>query len=160
MTVSRSEALLAYLACGYPEAPSERMLEYVALTVGWARRQSHSDGGAGPYPQHFQYDWLRAWKLFVSENDATQTLVENDLVNVALQGVKQSPTDYDTPEQFMTNVLGLFLMPVALYAYYDRHGILDTARQTVIARRTQTAIAEGTRVTICTTAPKCYRTGT
>lgn len=148
VTVSRADALIAWLRCGYSDKPTDRLLEVVAHAVAAGRTLAK-----GSMYEHMGGTWAGK---FPRVRDAAQILIDNDLMDIRLVR-KLGPTgSFLTGAEYCDVLLTELLIPVYVYASYDAAGTLDTKKVETAAKRTRKSIADGKQVTLQQTATRYH----
>ncbi len=153
MTVSRAEALVAYLGCGYPQ-PSERMLELAMEAVRIGRTEPMTPITSEQSRWAPAKGFLTASARFrdrleaLNPADALSIIEDSGLADMHHRGLGSAYT----PREYALQLLRHVLDPVAIYEQLRVAGVLDKKAQDAQAKRAQKALAEGRRVTVAENA--------
>ncbi len=144
--MSSTKGWLAYQACGWPE-PGPQMQAMADRIVEWAEQEPLEPNGQPKYRLSFH---LQVFIESLPAREVMAALLDSNLLESKVDGLKLERTAYDTVAEFNAKALCTILRPVAFHAYYTAHGILDARKADAAARRARTALADGKRVTLVT----------
>ncbi len=140
MPASRSDALLAYLSCGWPD-PDPALIPWIqqAIEYGGAYSQVSS--------WKVEDDWAKHWSSIAPDN-AGELLIASGLRDVRLTRKVRAGQTFPTVGEYCAAMLGEILLPVMAHAYLAANDCLDEDAVARAAKRTQKSLAEGKAVTV------------